>query len=83
MTVNTIIDLVDASYSDLERAGWTQIVIEDYQSFKRNISPQSGEEPDPNGIYAANLTKLYIDTLLVTTWFNPTNGALTGWIQIA
>jgi len=83
MTVNTTIDLVDASYSDLERAGWPQIVIEDYQSFKRSVKPQSGVEPDPNTIYAANLTGLYIDTLLVATWFNPTNGALTGWIQIA
>ncbi len=83
MTVNTVLDLVDASYSDLERAGWPQIVIEDYQSFKRSVKPQSGTDVNPNSIYAANLTGLYIDTATPTTWFNPTNGALTGWIQIA
>jgi hypothetical protein len=83
MTTNNLIDLVDASYSDLERAGLPASFIEDYQSFKRNVKPQSGTDVDPNGIYRANLTCLYVDTVTPSTWFNPALGADTGWIQIA
>jgi hypothetical protein len=79
MTINN----TQISYSDLERAGWPMAVIEDYQSFKRNSLPQSGDEPDPNNIYKANLTGLYIDLTLNVIWFNPTQGSDTGWVQVS
>lgn len=75
--------IYDISYSDLERAGWPMSVIEDYQSFKRGVAPQSGTDADPNTIYTANINGFYVKTNGPTgLWFNPTVGAKTGWIQI-
>lgn len=76
-------DLFNISYSDLERAGLPAAFIEDYQSFKRSIVPQHGTDADPNTIYKANLNGLYIKTNAPEgLWFNPTAGAIDGWIQI-
>lgn len=70
------------SYADLEKLGWPYNLIEDYQGLKRELSPQSGTEVDPNGIYAANLNGFYVDTSSPGLWFNPTPEAETGWIQL-
>lgn len=78
----SVIDNFNVSYSDLERAGWPQFIIDDYQSFKRSIQPQYGTEADPNGIYAANLNGQYFDIATPAMWVNPIAGALEGWIQI-
>ena len=75
-------DLFNISYSDLERAGLPASFIEDYQSFKRSVAPQYGTEPDPNGIYMANLNGQYFDTATPSHWVNPTPGSNSGWIQI-
>ena len=72
----------DISYSDLERAGWTQALINDYQGLKRDFTPQRGTETDPNGIYEANRNGFYVDTATPSLWFNPAPGELTGWIQL-
>lgn len=77
-----IIDSLDLSYSDLQREGWSDALIEDYQGFKRSMIPQTGVAPDPNGIYVANRSGLYVDTLLEVLWFNPTNGNKAGWIAV-
>ena len=80
MTINNTL----ISYSDLEAAGWPMAVIEDYQSFKRNTLPQHGTTADPNGVYKANLNGFYVKTNATRAlWFNPTAGALTGWVQVA
>lgn len=76
-------NVTSISYSELERAGWPMSVIEDYQSFKRQTVPQYGTEADPNDIYKANLSGLYIDINLNVMWFNPTSGSLTGWVQVS
>ena len=77
-----IIDSMDLSYADLQKAGWSDYLIEDYQGFKRSMIPQTGVDPDPNTIYVANRSGFYVDTLLEVLWFNPTNGAQTGWIAL-
>lgn len=69
-------------YSDLERAGWPQFLIEDYLGRLRELTPQRGTEADPNNIYAANLNGFYVDTNLNALWFNPSPGELTGWIAL-
>lgn len=71
------------SYADLEKLGWPLSLINDYQGLKRELSPQSGVDVDPNDIYRANINKTYIDTATASMWFNPTEGELTGWIQIS
>lgn len=83
MTVNLFIENPDISYADLEREGWSQALIDDYQAFKRLSVPQKGSESDPNGVYRANLNGMYVDTVTPSLWYNPTNGADTGWIQLA
>ena len=70
------------SYADLEKLGWPLSLIDDYQGLKRELSPQSGTDTDPNTIYRSNLNKTYFDTVTPSMWFNPTVGAITGWIQI-
>jgi len=71
------------SYADMEKIGWPQSRIEDYQGLKREIAPLSGTDADPHGIYPANLSGLYIKTNAPTgLWFNPSVGDMTGWIQI-
>lgn len=70
------------SYADLEKLGWPQSLIDDYQGLKRELSPQSGTEPNPNTIYRSNLNQTYFDVTTPAMWFNPTVGKLTGWIQI-
>ena len=77
-----IIDSLDLSYSDLQRLGWSDALIEDYQGFKRSMIPQSGSAVNPNTIYVANRNGFYVDTATPGYWFNPTNGAITGWIQL-
>jgi len=71
------------SYGDLERLGWPQYLIDDYLGRLRELTPQRDVEPDPNGIFEANLNGLYIDTNLNVIWFNPSPGANTGWIQVS
>jgi hypothetical protein len=70
------------SYSDLERLGWPNDLINDYQGIKLDFVPQSGTEADPNGVYVANLNGIYFDTSTPAMWFNPTPGDTEGWIQI-
>lgn len=75
------------SYADLENIGWPLWLIEDYQGLKRElrreITPLSGTDTNPNGIYPANLSGLYVKTSAPTgLWFNPNTGDDTGWIQI-
>lgn len=70
------------SYSDLQRLGWPNILIEDYQGLKRELVAQSGTEADPNGIYAANLNGFYVDTSTPGLWYNDTPGEQTGWVQL-
>ena len=70
------------SYADLEKLGWSNSLINDYQGLKRELSPQSGTDTDPNTIYRSNLSGTYFDTATPGMWFNPTIGELTGWIQI-
>ena len=77
-----IIDSLDLSYADLQKEGWSNALIDDYQGFKRSMIPQSGVEPNPNAIYVANRSGFYIDTLLEVLWYNPTNGNQTGWIAL-
>lgn len=76
------IDSLELSYSDLQKMGWADALIEDYQGFKRSMKPQHGTDVDPNTIYIANVNGFYVDTATPTYWFNPTNGAKTGWIQL-
>ena len=73
---------VGISYSLLERIGWPNDLINDYQGLKLELVAQHGTDADPNGIYSANLNGFYVDTSSPTLWFNPTPGELTGWIQI-
>lgn len=70
------------SYADLEKQGWPNWLIEDYMGRLRELTPQSGTDVDPNGIYVANLNGLYIDTATPGQWFNPSPGESTGWIQL-
>lgn len=70
------------SYSDLQRLGWPNALIEDYQGMKRDLIPQSGTETNPNGVYVANFNGQYFDTGTPAMWYNPVPGADTGWIQI-
>lgn len=71
------------SYADLEKIGWPQALIEDYEGLKRELAPQKGEEADPNGVYMSNLNGFYFSsTPPEKLWFNPTPGELTGWIQL-
>ena len=79
MTINN----TQISYADLEKAGWPMALIDDYQSFKRNVLPQHGAEADPNNVYKSNLNGFYIDTNLNVMWFNPTAGSTTGWVQVS
>lgn len=75
------------SYADLEKIGWPQALIDDYEGLKRELVPQTGMEADPNGVYAANLNRFYVysDPSIPASglWFNPVAGELTGWIQVA
>ena len=72
------------SYADLQKIGWPQALIEDYEGLRRELVPQTGTEADPNGIYQSNLNGFYIKTDATTAlWFNPVAGELTGWIQLA
>ncbi len=71
------------SYADLEKIGWPQALIEDYEGLKRELVPQTGTEVDPNGIYQSNLNGFYFSrTPPEKLWFNPVAGELTGWIQL-
>jgi len=70
------------SYADLERLGWPQWLIDDYMGRLRELTPQHGTDADPNGIYAANLNGMYVDTTTPGYWFNPVPGESTGWVQI-
>ena len=70
------------SYGDLERAGWPAWLIEDYLGRLRELTPQSGTDADPNGVYVANLNGFYIDTATPALWFNPTPGESTGWLAV-
>jgi hypothetical protein len=72
----------DVSYADLERLGWPQTMIDDYQGMKRDFTPQSGIESDPNGVYESNRNGFYVDTSTPALWYNPVPGELTGWIQL-
>lgn len=71
------------SYADLERLGWPQWLIDDYTGRLNELTPQKGEDADPNGLYESNLNGIYVDTNLSVVWFNPTPGELTGWIQVS
>lgn len=77
-----IIDSPELSYAELEAIGWPNQLIDEYLSMKRNFTPQRGTEADPNSVYRANLNGMYIDTNLGVLWFNPTPGALTGWVAL-
>lgn len=71
------------SYADLEKIGWPQALIEDYEGLKRELVPQKGTEADPNTLYRANLNGFYFSTTAPEKlWFNPNPGKLTGWIQL-
>ncbi len=70
------------SYAELEAAGWPTNVIEDYQSFKRAVLPQSGTTTDPNGVFTSNMSQIYFDTDTQALWFNPSVGSDTGWLQV-
>lgn len=72
----------ELSYSDLERLGWPEDLINDYQAIRQQLTPQKGTEADPNDVYRANLNGMYVDTNLGVLWYNPTAGALTGWIAL-
>jgi len=69
------------SYADLERLGWPQFMIDDYMGRLRDLTPQRGAQ-NPEGVYAANLNGMYINTASSTLWFNPSPGELTGWIAL-
>lgn len=77
-----MIESLDLSYSELQAMGFTGAFIQDYQGNKRDLEPQRGEDTDPNNIYSANRNGFYVDTVTPGLWFNPTPGALTGWIQL-
>lgn len=70
------------SDNDLEQLGWPQILITDYLGRLESMTPQNGTDPNPNGIYEANLNGFYVDTVTPSLWYNPTPGELTGWIQL-
>lgn len=70
------------SYADLEKQGWPNWLIDDYMGRLRELTPQSGTDADPNGIYVSNLNGIYIDTTTPAMWFNPVPGESTGWIAI-
>lgn len=77
------------SYADLEKLGWPQHLIDDYEGLKRELVPQTGPDANPNGIYTANLNGMYIEISppgpppTLSLWYNPAPGASTGWVQIA
>jgi hypothetical protein len=56
-------------------------MIDDYMGRLRELTPQRGAQ-NPEGVYAANLNGMYINTASSTLWFNPSPGELTGWIAI-
>lgn len=70
------------SYADLEKLGWPQFLIDDYMGRLRELTPQSGADADPNGIYTSNLNGFYVDTATPAIWFNPVPGESTGWIAL-
>lgn len=70
------------SYADLERLGWPQYLIDDYIGRLDELTPQKGEDADPNGLYVSNLNGFYVDTLTPALWFNPQPGQDTGWILL-
>lgn len=70
------------SYADLERLGWPQFLINDYQGRLAEFTPQSGTDSDPNNIYVSNLNGFYVDTVTPGLWFNPVPDVDTGWIQL-
>jgi hypothetical protein len=76
-------NIYSISYSELEQAGWPMSVIEDYQSFKRQVLPQHGVTADPNGVYRSNMNGFYVDTNLNVMWFNAVTGSSTGWVQVS
>lgn len=82
MTQQNFIQDVDISYGDMEKQGFAQSFIDDYQGFKRSMRAQSGTDANPNGIYTATLSGFYVNTAAPALWFNPSPGARTGWIQL-
>lgn len=74
---------IDISYAALESLGWPPYLTDDYLGLKREVVPQRGTDADPNGIYASNLNGFYVKiNAPFSLWFNPTQGDLTGWIQL-
>lgn len=74
---------LDISYADMERQGFAQSFINDYQGFKQAMKVQTGTDADPNGLYVATISGYYVKTNAPTgLWFNPSPGADTGWIQL-
>ena len=80
--MSNVITSPQLSYSDLERLGWPEDLVNDYQAIREQLTPLRGDDADPNGIYRANLNGMYVDTTLNALWFNPTPGALTGWVAL-
>ena len=74
------------SYGDLERMGFRPEFIEDYQAFKREVSPQFSDDPaasDPNDIFVSNLNGFFVYTgTPKQVWYNPVPGQITGWVQV-
>ena len=73
------------SYGDLERMGFRPEFIEDYQAFKREVSPQfSATADDPNTAeFRSNLNGFFVYTgTPKQVWYNPVPGQITGWVQV-
>lgn len=81
------------SYSDLSRLGWPDWLVEDYQGMKRNDAIELIPQRDlldsggvlitnPENNVKANMNGLYIVTTIPSMWYNPTDGSITGWIQL-
>jgi hypothetical protein len=78
----TYIEDVDISYADMEKEGFSQTFINDYQAIKRTFEPIFDVIANPNNEITANRSRLYIDTNLKRIWFNESGaGARTNWIQ--
>jgi len=71
----------DISYGDMEKQGFQQSFINDYQSLKRALRPLTGSVLPENNI-RSNLSGFYVRTGTVQLWFNSTPGVNTGWVQI-
>ena len=46
-----------------------------------DFSPLSGPG-SPEGVYTANYSLLYVDTVGAALYYNPTYGAKTGWVAL-